>query len=356
MIQYKISLIIPVYNVEAFIHECLQSIIHQTMPLSEIEVILVDDGSTDHSVEIIREYEKHYNFRLIQIDGPSGAAGKPRNVGISVASGKYCIFLDPDDVLLEHGLTTLYENAEKYQTDVTTAKFIAFNDLGSYDSFANSPHQSFLEQKHINISIKEHPELLQIPNNLCSKIFRTDFLRKNKIDFPIGVIAQDTYFVTKAYLLCDKITYIPAHIFKYRVRNDQDNPSVSQIINLKYFQDFSYIRKSLIELYEELPKINYFEVRYFNELRFLLYQIQRGYSISTDEKLACLKEIAWFLELYEKVDISSLDETRKTLLDLIVRKKFEEATKYMIINPIEFHKKKAKDIFKSKPIKEKQNV
>ena len=349
---YKISLIIPVFNVEQYVGQCIQSILTQTMPLKDLQIIFVDDGSSDRSVDIIQSYRQQLDFELIQLNGPSGAAGKPRNIGLERAQGKYCVFLDPDDLLLENGLIDLYTQIELYQSDIATSKFIAFNDLGSYDSFANNANQSFLKQTKVNFSIEQHPELLQLPNNLCSKIFSTAFLLAHDITFPVGVIAQDTYFVTKAYLLTDSITYFPSYVFKYRVRNDLNNPSVSQKINLKYFQDFSYIRKLLIELYDSQQKVNYFQVRYYNELRFLLYQIQRAYSISLAEKIQCLKEITWFVELHDRVKTDELDATRKLLIQLIVQQQYEEAAQHMIIDPIAFHKQKAKEIFNSKQPKE----
>lgn len=346
--NHKISIVIPVYNVEEYIEDCILSIINQSIGINRLEVIFVDDGSTDNSVSVIQEYQKNYPFTLIQIKGPSGAAGKPRNVGLQNTSGKYTVFLDPDDVLEKDGLKLLFDSAEKYQSDVVTGKFIAFSDGGFFDSFERYKDKESLRVEKVNFNVKEFIEILQIPNNLCSKIYRTDFLKNNDIYFPIGVIAQDTYFVTRAYLSTERITFIPQTIFRYRVRNNPLNPSVSQVVNLKYFQDFSYIRKELMNLYQEYPKVNYFDVRYYAELRFLLFQLQRAYSISEEEKYKCLEEVSWFLQYYDQVDTSTLDPERKTMLHSIIKGNYKDAVKFMKINPFLFNKQRAAEIFSDK--------
>ena len=291
---------------------------------------------------------KRYPFKLMQIKGPSGAAGKPRNAGLKGASGKYTVFLDPDDVLEKDGLQLLYKSAEKYQSDIVTGKFLAFSQNGFFDSFHK--HEQILKAEKINLKVEDFVQILQIPNNLCSKIYRTDFLKEKSITFPVGVIAQDTYFVTKAYLTTERITYIPKVIFRYRVRQNPGNPSVSQIVNLKYFQDFSHIRKKLIDLYEEFPRVNYFQVRYYADLKFLLYQMQRAYSISEEEKYKCIEEVAWFFRYYNSVNISALDDVRKEMLHFVIDGKYNEVIKFMNINPFLFNKQKASEIFSDKKI------
>ncbi|WP_433773168.1 glycosyltransferase family 2 protein [Bacillus wiedmannii] len=334
----KISVILPVYNVEEYLDEAIQSIISQTIGLEYIEVIFVDDGSKDGSVDIIKKYQENYPFQLIQIDGPSGAAGKPRNIGMKHAKANYLVFMDPDDVLEIDGLQKLYEAIERYQSDIVTGKFVSFNSFTQMDPF--EPFEDVLKEKMVNIHIEDYAFLLKVQNNLCSKIFKRAFIENNGIEFPEGVIAQDTFFVQKSYLITNNLTFIPESIFKYRVREKQENPSVSQIQNLKYFQDFSTVRAQLIELYKEYPRINYYDFRYFSDLKFLLFQLQRTSKVSVAEKVECIKVVEWILELSHMTDTSTLDEERKALLEAIKAKDYGIAISYMNIDPLEFNKSK----------------
>lgn len=338
MMEPVISVILPVYNVEEYLDAAIQSIISQTIGVENLDVIFVDDGSKDNSVSIIKKYQEDYPFQLIQIDGPSGAAGRPRNIGIQHAKSKYLVFMDPDDVLELDGLQKLHEAIEAYQSDVVTAKFVTFNSFSNIDPF--EPFEEVLRDKLINIDIENYSFLLKVQNNLCSKIFLKDFIVNNRIDFPEGVIAQDTFFVQKSYLITHRLTFIPETIFKYRVRENEDNPSMSQIQNLKYFQDFSAVRKKLIALYEEYPRINYFDFRYFSDLKFLLYQLQRTSNVPKMEKIECIQTVEWILELSHLADTSVLDMGRQSLLAAVKAKDYDTAISYMNIDSFEFNRAK----------------
>lgn len=343
----KVSIIVPVYNVEEYIEEAINSLIKQSIGIENLEVIFIDDGSSDNSINIINKYSKDFNFKLITNEnGPSGAAGKPRNMGINIATGKYLIFMDPDDVMVEDGIEILFKTIERYDCDIVTGKFLAFSSLGYFDSFSNL--EEYLCKPKYNFKAEDFQVIFKMPNNLCAKIYKTEFIRKNAIEFPINMIAQDTFFVAKTYLLADKITFIPEVIFNYRIRENPLNPSVSQIINVKYFEDFSNIRRGLINLYKEVNKLDYFKVRYFSELRFLLFQLQRAYNITKDQKIKCLKTIEWFLEYSNLIDDEQLDNERKLLLKLIKEKEYAKATELMYINPFVFNKNKAKEIYNKK--------
>ena len=108
---YKISIIVPVYNVEDYLRNTLDSIVSQSFGLENLEVVLVDDKSTDGSADIIREYvDKYDNFKGIFFDEGSGFPGKPRNVGLEHATAEYIMFLDSDDWLEENACEVLYES------------------------------------------------------------------------------------------------------------------------------------------------------------------------------------------------------------------------------------------------------
>ena len=125
MSEIKVSVIVPVYNVEKYLEECVNSLIGQT--LKEIEILLIDDGSTDSSGDICDRYaEKHDNIRVIHKS--NGGLGDARNVGFSKANGKYIYFIDSDDYLELEALEFLYEEAENKQLDVILFSAESFSD------------------------------------------------------------------------------------------------------------------------------------------------------------------------------------------------------------------------------------
>ena len=112
--MYKISVIVPVFNVEDTLQNAFDSILNQSIGFENLEVIFVDDKSTDKSADLINSYSKKYNnIKSFFLDENSGFAGKPRNIGIENATAPYLMFLDPDDIFLENACEVLYDNISK---------------------------------------------------------------------------------------------------------------------------------------------------------------------------------------------------------------------------------------------------
>lgn len=326
MIKPIISVIIPIYNVEKYICDSIESIINQSIGVDKIEIILINDGSTDNSISVIKEYINNYkNIKLINLKKSSGSAGKPRNIGIKEARGKYCIFVDSDDICCLDAFEELYYTAEEFDSDIVCGKFLVFNEDGENDVFKD------LDIKQTkNTNVIDTPFLLQIPNNLASKLYKTEFIKSNNITFPEGVASQDAYFVTKAFLISDKITFIDKEVFKYRIRPLSD-PSITQNRNIKYFNDFSIIRRKLIELYENYENIDYFNIRFNNDLKWLLYQLEYCNEEDVKAKIKVLETIEWFIQLINRCNIEKLDipNIRKKFLEHLINKNYIEAIKYM---------------------------
>ena len=125
MNEIKVSVIIPVYNTENYLRECLDSVLAQT--LREIEVICVDDGSTDNSLNILKEYQNK-DTRIVVLTQENRSAGAARNYGLSIAKGKYLSFLDSDDFFDKELLRKAYKNAEKNNADIVVYKFKRYNE------------------------------------------------------------------------------------------------------------------------------------------------------------------------------------------------------------------------------------
>ena len=313
----KVSIILPVYNVEKYIDETMESIINQTMSIEDIEVIFIDDNSTDNSKEIIKKYINEYkHFKGVFLESNSGSCGKPRNVGIDYITGEYVIFGDPDDIFLEDACEKLYNCAKENKSDIVIGKFVQFDSKGlSYDKM-----DKVLTEKIINCKIEECPELLKTSYNMMKKIYKTDFVKEKKLLFPENVISQDSVFTVESFFKARRISYIPEFIFKYRIRQEKDNLSATQRINKKYFEDFIFVRNRVIELYEEYEKINYIDTRYARDVNWLLTQFERNIETSNENIIKICNIISGFLTNFNKYNISINSEKDK-LVNLIINKK-----------------------------------
>src|SRR5690606_37960744 len=128
----KLSVIIPVYNVEKYVAQCLDSVLDQNFEPNDYEIIVVNDGSTDGSLAIVQDYaNKHKHIKLI--DKKNGGVGSARNCGMDHAQGKYIYFIDSDDYLIPNCLNVLVDTCERHKLDVLTFLFTIFSSESSDD-------------------------------------------------------------------------------------------------------------------------------------------------------------------------------------------------------------------------------
>ncbi|GHV86524.1 glycosyl transferase [Spirochaetia bacterium] len=186
----KVSVIIPIYNTAPYLRRCLNSVSGQT--LQDIEIICVNDGSTDNSLEILREYEqKDRGVRVIDFAGNKGVSAA-RNAGIDAAVGEYIGFVDSDDYVEDTFYEKLYSRAKT--TDADAAK-------GSYKN-----HKDGQVDYSLNEQIKENKTNFAF--TFSSGIYRTVFIKKNKINFPELMDMEDPVFAFKVALSANKVEVV----------------------------------------------------------------------------------------------------------------------------------------------------
>ena len=297
-----------------------------------LEVIFIDDWSQDNSVDIIKEN----GFSVVSLTEPSGAPGKPRNIGIQHATGEYLLFLDADDLLEVDSCEFFYNLAKNHDCDMVKGTFTTFDskiehhlfDLQKND-FTNGRLKVYKSLS--NIQIQDAPFLLQVPNNLASLLFKREFINSIPLLFPEGVIAQDAYFVTHAYLAAKSISFEPKKFFKYRIRENENNLSVTQKRKLKYFQDWSEIRRKIIHIYEQYNILDYFDTRYSVDVRWILNQFEFTADSSSEDQKRILQEMKWFIDLSKKhpIEVDTLTPTRRIIFESILESAYEDAIPYM---------------------------
>ncbi|MBE6444180.1 MAG: glycosyltransferase family 2 protein [Alphaproteobacteria bacterium] len=213
--QPKISIIIPVYNTEKYLRQCLTSVVNQT--LKDIEIICVNDGSTDNSLSILKEYAKKDNRIKIIEKTVSSGAGDSRNQGIKVAQGEYLWFVDSDDWA---ELSTC-EEVYKYILKNKDIDFLIF-DADTYCNNAfhcndGNLNKSFLPQENPFYPEDYAETLFYISNPPAwNKIYSSAFINKNKLEFQNLSSCNDIAFTRLSFAMAEKIGYINSVFYHYR--------------------------------------------------------------------------------------------------------------------------------------------
>ncbi len=213
----KISFIVPAYNASAYITECIESILNQT--LSEIEIICVDDGSTDATPEIIEEYAK-YDKRITLLRQQNSYAGTARNKGIGVARGEYISFVDSDDKIdLDFG-QKMYDEATRTNADVIASPLKAWYGKKSFTKMSFWLVEKYLPS-NLPFNYKDIPQhiLTFTPGGPGGKFFNRKFIIDNDIKFLQIKRSEDFYFILYSIAVAERISVIKEPLYYYRQNN-----------------------------------------------------------------------------------------------------------------------------------------
>ena len=210
----KISIVIPVYNTEKYLRECLDSIINQTF--SDWEVICVNDGSTDNSLEILKEYEQK-DRRFVVITQQNKGVSTARNVGMQQAKGEYLMFVDSDDWLADDACEKVYNTSKDRGCDILIFSHYEYTDTSCKSD--GRLQNLYLEIKDKSTDFQtSFANILIAPNNVCGKLYKTSFLKQNAIIFPPNIQSgEDKIFYTNACILAKSICVLFEHLYYYRV-------------------------------------------------------------------------------------------------------------------------------------------
>ncbi|WP_022770282.1 glycosyltransferase family 2 protein [Butyrivibrio sp. NC2007] len=211
----KVSIIVTVYNVQDYLPKCIDSILSQRY--ENLELILINDGSTDRSFSICEDYAQR-DSRVKVISQPNGGISVARNRGIEAATGDYIVFVDGDDWIEGNFLERMVTVHEETGSDVTICNYTAFNQENTIFSFYVSPEDSYVKIftpnewfQHI-YGIENHSTCFVVA---WGKIYNKCLFEK--LLYPAGKIAEDDYSTYFTYLQADKITYVNEGLYIYRI-------------------------------------------------------------------------------------------------------------------------------------------
>ncbi len=221
----KVSIVMPLYNQETYIRECLDSVVKQT--LKDVEIIIVNDGSTDNSSYIVNEYAQK-DSRIIVVDKSNSGYGDSMNVGLSKATGEYIGIVETDDFVDPDMFDTLYKTAIKYKADVVKSNFWLYWSKPE----RNELHEYFKEEECGKIIIPgefDKGSLFNRKPSIWSAIYKRDFLEQNNISFlpTPGASYQDTSFTFKVYTKAERMVCLYDAFLHYR--QDNEGSSINNV-------------------------------------------------------------------------------------------------------------------------------
>lgn len=284
----KVSVIIPIYNVYDYLEECLQSIVKQTIGCENIEVILINDGSTDKSIEIIKKYQKKYPDWQV-VDRKNKGLSISRNEGISLATSPYLMFLDSDDYLALNALEEMLDIAKKENSDIVIGRMQAFDAKQNYGYYTDK-----IISRYTVCSLVTNKKILKA-TSVCCKLYKTSLVKD--IAFIPNVKHEDNYFSMMTYAKSQKVVLVPNYYY-YRRYREGENTSIMQNLSIKTFNDLVENYHVFFQNNPENKAIIKFSIRNFSN-----YVISRLGSKERKEARILIKKYLNYLKENNVVNI-----------------------------------------------------
>lgn len=286
----KISVLVPIYNVKNYLTQCLDSLVNQT--LTDIEIICIDDGSTDGSAAIIQEFQKS-DSRIKVITKRNSGYGDSMNRGLKKASGKYIAIVEPDDYIDLNAFEKLYDYASTYDADVVRANY--YTNKGDKDT--KLAYVDPLDAGHV-INPRRHSWIFFQAPAIWSAIYKRAFLLEHDIKFlpTPGASYQDTGFNFKVWANATRAYFTTEAFLHYRVDNESssvNNPGKVMNVCYEYEEIEKYLKKQgLFEEVAPLMETAKFGAYYWNLLRLLpkllpefVAKVKEEYTAANDQNL-----------------------------------------------------------------------
>ncbi|ONI42804.1 hypothetical protein AN639_02280 [Candidatus Epulonipiscium fishelsonii] len=319
----KVSIIVPIYNVSKYLERSIISIQNQT--LKDIEIILINDGSTDNSLDICKRYTK-YDDRIRLIDKPNGGVSSARNIGLEIATGDYIGFVDPDDWIDKNMYLKMYKQITKYDADICLCDHYEVNITGK-NIQRNEINRVVLEKQQIINEIilpmlspryTKPYEYIKISRPMWSGLYKATLLRDNKVKFDKGLIkAQDVLFNLNAHIVANKVTYLNKPLYYYLKRDESTTNKYHKNINHigKIYQN--RIKKFYFD--NELDKFgNRFDTILFNARLVKIINEFKNPNTSLINKLKfCRASFKKIEPIVDKLDVKNAKFKHKILFSVI---------------------------------------
>ncbi len=308
--SYKVTVIIPTYNSVEFLDSTISSIKSQSIGFENIELIIIDDYSTDATQELINKYcEEYDNIKTFESCEKTGTPGRARNIGIKNSTADYIMFIDHDDKYLPDTVEKLYNASINNSSDVTIGKFQTFGENRIIS-------EDWIDKDIVLDSIDENLLFFSI-NNIWRMIFPKEFLVKNEITFPEGVFAEDLTFMIDAFINSNKIVFINDIVYNFRLRTG-DNSSTSLSKGMHYLNGLIDGYKYTIEVLKKNNACKYYDTIFNQHLSVWLSDVTLSETISIEEKHKLInKSIPMFKQLKTVKPFPENNAIKSIILQLV---------------------------------------
>ncbi|MBR3134492.1 MAG: SP_1767 family glycosyltransferase [Clostridia bacterium] len=316
----KVSIIVPVYNVERYLVDSIESAVNQTY--KNIEIILIDDGSKDSSGIICDDYAKKDN-RIKVIHQENAGLSGARNTGLSEATGDYIMFLDSDDTFELDACEKLVEYIDETNADYVIGNYANMSEDGKvWDKpiFDKSKYHKF------KLSITDYDQSFYIMNSgVWNKIFRKSFLDELGILFEDRLPAEDAIFTTYCFIKSKNVYYLPEIVYDYRLR---DADSISTSCSIEYFMGINKAYRIIYNNFKNNNHLDYYRYFYAKSVNYMLFRFIDSEKLVDEERIKVLDAMKWFYTLGSSLRIPTVIKSVKYILESIENRDYEQTLKY----------------------------
>ena len=261
MKNYSLSVIIPAYNEGMRISNCIESVLPQVT--SVVEIIIIDDGSTDNTYTICKSYEAMYPNTVRVLHKENGGLSSARNYGLDHAKGEYITFLDSDDYLDRDYIKTLLNVIVETNSDVVISGQKKVSESGKVLEVIHYP-------------VDKYPNCILRRMNISGKIYRLDYINENLIRFPLGKLYEDNVFNFMALFLTDRFVILPYEGYNQVIHEGSITTrkiSIEDLPLIEYEKAFSYLRNHANKRTEDI-----FEYTVLSFFTYFIFKAMKSYS------------------------------------------------------------------------------
>lgn len=305
----ELSIIVPIYNVEDYLEECLESLYN--IKNIELEIILVNDGSKDNSFKIMEKFKDMYPEKTVLINKENGGLSSARNAGMKAAAGEYISFIDSDDFIDVDEFERFFKEGQKDKLDVIVGNMRYYTPEKTGDPLFRS---DMIKNSGILKGVDFFWELFQKPKcfreEVVDDIYRREFLLKNDIWFNENIVHEDSEFTPLVYLKAEKVRYIDRAFYFYRQRTG----SIMNKVSEKSIVSLESICERFFDEYKKLGSVKGKEVLSALILSFYSVVVYKRYNGAGDWKRVHKR----YKELYSALKNSKKVEPEEFLLSFSV--------------------------------------
>ncbi|HFU9289156.1 TPA: poly(ribitol-phosphate) beta-N-acetylglucosaminyltransferase [Staphylococcus aureus] len=295
----KFSVIVPTYNSEKYITELLNSLAKQDFPKTEFEVVVVDDCSTDQTLQIVEKYRNKLNLKVSQLETNSGGPGKPRNVALKQAEGEFVLFVDSDDYINKETLKDAAAFIDEHHSDVLLIKMKGVNGRGV-------PQSMFKETA---------PEVTLLNSRIIYTLSPTTLLKDNDIYFPEELkSAEDQLFTMKAYLNANRISVLSDKAYYYATKREGEHMSSAYVSPEDFYEVMRLIAVEILNADLEEAHKDQILAEFLN--RHFSFSRTNGFSLKVklEEQPQWINALGDFIQAVpERVDALVMSKLRPLL-------------------------------------------